>query len=263
MSSVVIRIAKNEFSRCIGNPIVITATAFLCISTLIFVAGQYAYVQNSHAEPVDSNVLFLNNITGSAYFISMALSFVSLCIGIVALAGERYRGSMRVLLTKPLYRRDIILGKFIGINFLMLLLVIFVISICIAFNIAAFGLPSAFSDDILRTVTLTILLFMQCMIFTSIVLFCGVIFKNLYMSLILSVSFFILVWLMSWPFTWVDVLKLIDPVVLYLTLIRNYSNVDISFLDWVSEILPYAVYMFLVILVIFIIDCYFFTNEET
>jgi ABC-2 type transport system permease protein len=263
MSSVVVRIAKNEFSRCIGNPIVITATVFLCISSLIFVAGQYAYVQNSHAGPVDANDLFLNNIAGSSYFISMVLSFLSLCIGIVALAGERYSGSMRVLLTKPLYRRDIIVGKFIGINFLMLLLAVFVIFICVAFSIAAFGLPSAFPDDILRTVTLTILLFMQCMIFTSIVLFCGVIFKNLYMSLILSVSFFILVWLISWPFTWANVLKLFDPVVLYLSLIGNYSNVNISYLDWVSEILPYAVYMFLGILVIFIIDCYFFTNEET
>jgi hypothetical protein len=71
-----------------------------------------------------------------------------------------------------------------------------------------------------------------------------------------------LIWFISWPYIWTDFLKLINPVLLYLILIRDYSNTHISYLNWVSSILPYITYMLLEILAIFLINCYIFTREE-
>jgi len=261
MSSAIFGIAKNEFSRCIGHPLVIGLTIFLCILALIVVSGNYMSIQKSQQEPIDSNVLFLDITSSSIYWISSILSFLSLSIGVVSMAGERSSGSIRVLLSKPVYRMEIIMGKFIGINSLILLLILFVISICIALSLIAFGLPSAFPEDILRVLSLAFLLFLLCAIFTNIVLLCGVLFKDIYTSLILSTSLY-LIWFISWPYIWTDFLKLINPVLLYLILIRDYSNTHISYLNWVSSILPYITYMLLEILAIFLINCYIFTREE-
>lgn len=272
MSSAILGIAKNEFSRCVGHPLVILMTVFLVIFTLIVVGGQYVYVkqnpwimgQMGPTGIITVNILFLNNYTYSSYWVSLILAFLSMCIGIVSIAGERSNGSLRVLLTKPVYRRDIIVGKFVGINSLMLLIIVFISSICMAASLVAFGMPTAFLEDIIRILSCVILLFMYCTLFTGVVLLSSVLFKDIYMSLVLCVSFF-LICFMSWPGSavWVNILNpLMNPKILYLTLIGDCNNMQIAYLSWVSSILPYAVLMLLEIIAIFLIDCYIFTREE-
>jgi ABC-2 type transport system permease protein len=271
MSSVVFEIARNEFSRCLGHPLVIFMTIFLVIFTLIVIGGQYVYVsqnpkiigQIGPTGLIDDNTIFLNNNTYSSYWVSSILAFLSLCIGIVSIAGERSSGSLRVLLTKPVYRRDIIIGKFVGINLLMLLVIVFISSICVAASLVAFGMPSAFPEDILRILSFVFFLFMYCTLFTSVVLLSSVLFKNLYMSLVLCISYF-LVCSMSWPGSaiWINVLNLINPKILYLAIIGECNNMQMAYLSWVSSILPYAVLMLLEILAIFLVDCYIFTRED-
>ena len=272
MSSAILGIAKNEFSRCIGHPIVLILTMFLVIFTLIVVAGQYMYVKQNPGMMglmgptgiITDDVIFLNNNTYSSYWVSSILAFLSMCIGIVSIAGERYGGTLRVLLTKPVYRRDIIVGKFIGINSLMLLIIGFISAICVAASLAAFGMPTGFSEDIIRILSFVIFLSIYCMLFTSIVLLCCLLFKDLYTPLVLCVSFFLIVCFMSWPESaiWINILNFINPKILYLTIIGDCNNMEITYLSWVSSVLPYAILLLLEMFAIFLIDCYIFTRED-
>ena len=142
----------------------------------------------------------------------MFFAFLSMCIGITSIADERSKGSFRVLFTKPVYRRDVVAGKFIGISVFMFLLIMLTMALFVSLMIVTYAGPESVIDFMLRIFLFAVLLFVNCC-FTLGLVMCLGIFLSKSEALIVSLSFISIEWLTiigSVPASLGD-LRLIDP----------------------------------------------------
>jgi len=61
---------------------------------------------------------------------SQICTITAMFLGVISIVGDRNDNIFKVFITKPLYIRDIIIGKFLGINAFILTLVFAVLIAC-------------------------------------------------------------------------------------------------------------------------------------
>ncbi|MBC7109880.1 MAG: ABC transporter permease [Archaeoglobi archaeon] len=135
--------------------------------------------------------------------ITMIGVILAIAMGFDLISGERERGSLKVLLSHPLFRDDVINGKALG-GLLALFLAISVITLLSLSATLIFGIvPSA--EELLRIVTYVLFSTLYLFVFFSISLMTSVIMKNSTNALILSLIIFIVlsafIPILSWQIT--------------------------------------------------------------
>ncbi len=203
---------------------------------------------------------FRNNISD----VSLILSFLSLCIGAVLISEDRSTGRLRVLMTKPVYLKEIIFGKFIGLS-----LSIFTISAAATiFSVIMLTMiyrPVESSDTVVRIVIATLLLYLLNVLIATIVMLIGIVLKNIYAALIVTSSFLYIIWFVFPPYNLGELLK-INPIILYQNIIggggSNLFDTTVSLGSWAGSALPLIGILFAEILLILFIDIRQFGKEE-
>ena len=237
MSANAIRsIAVREFSNLVRNPLVIVTVVVLCI--LVLVNGAGCSITLPIFKRMGYSDVFMVGVGNTFHNTSLILSFLSLCMGIISIAGERSNGSIRVLLTKPVYRRDVIAGKFLGINALILLLATFILVVCVSSVMVSYGGPES-TIAILKLLTYVFLLYVFCSIMAGMMLLFGIIFKDLSVALVFSVSYLYLSWFVEAPASLQGVQMALSPVILYMNAIMGSSYLlesfsPVSYAKWLS-----------------------------
>lgn len=269
----IITIAGNEFRRIIFDPLAIAVFIFLLI--FMFLNS----VRNAANLPLeiglymnrDFSISSFNNIL---YNLKLYCSIVAVFIGAMSLAEERSRRSFSILLTKPLYRRDIILGKFLGLNAFMLL---FVAANCVVYALFIFlfaRMPDSMPEFVIRFVSLVLIVFFECALAMGTAIMAGILFKNVLQSAIMAVTYLFVVW--QSPLLGIlstigigDIGILLDPSALSFRILSGSSNgplelldTSIGYMSWLGASLPFLVLMVLEILVILIVDCMVFIRNE-
>ncbi len=260
-------IASNEFKRVIVDPLVIVVFTFLLI--LMFLNG-IGVSSTTQFEGLNlGQDLFISSFGQVLYVLSQYCTAVVVFIGALSLAGERSRHSLSVLLTKPLYRRDIIIGKFIGLNAFILIFVALSLTACAIFLFVFADAPQSLGEFITRFVTLVLILFFECSLVTGLSILVGILFKNILHSALIAVTFFYIGWYS--PLT--DILGklniLVNPFGLYFRIIDGSGDgflqlldTTVSYVSWVSAALSFLVLIILEILAILILDCMLFIRNE-
>lgn len=112
-------IARLEFFRLLTNKFVLAVGVFLMFVAFLLGAGgaeSFASFSSKHSQDVVL-VAF-----GSSWETTVEISFVMASfLAATSLPHESWKNSLGVLLSKPLYRRDVVLGKFMGIAGFMFL----------------------------------------------------------------------------------------------------------------------------------------------
>jgi len=263
MNSTIILLAQNEFIRIIRHPLVIIMSIVLFTLAIINAAGCSVLLPNIKSTEV-GDVFFLG-MSNTLHDTSLILSFLSMSIGIVSISNERSNGSLRVLMTKPVYKKDIITGKFIGINALLILLISIIVSLCVSTLMISYGMPFSLTDAFLRIGSYILILYLICILMSGLVMLFGIIFKNLHIALVLSVSSLYLAWFTVLPINFGD-LRMLNPVVLYLFITSGMGHHIFDsifpYMAWASAALPLIILMLFEIIAIFLIDCVLFIKEE-
>ncbi len=216
----------------------------------------------------DGNDVFLSvGMSVPLYETAVFLSVISMFVGVISIAEEKKSGSLRVLIAKPLYRRDILAGKFLGLSMLLLYITIFLVMLCVSTLVICYRPPLSVDDFLLRTFTYIIVLFLGCELTLGISMLIGVIFKNLYTILIFAGAFLCLDWIFMTPAPLAVITSYTIPAKLCLTTISGgfqtylFDTVN-PYNEWLNGAAPYLVVMIVEIVLVFLISSFVFTRNE-
>lgn len=262
----ILTIAENEFSMLARNPVVILFGTLMFILALINAAGCSALLPS--IDILDHSIVFFIGVGNFFWIVSMFFAFLSMCIGIISITDERSKSSLRVLITKPLYRRDVIMGKFFGISIFLLLFIFFTVTLFISLMMTVYEAPDSIIELILRMGSFVFILFFCCSFTLGLVMLFGILLSKAE-ALILSLAFMSFEWLPQTPmsfFVYSD-LQIIDPIYLFHHAIFTFEGDDLftttlPFIAWLNHALPYVIIMIAEVLIIVLLNSILFNREE-
>lgn len=173
-------IAKKEFRSAFRDKIFIVITLlFLILSILSVYIGSstknaelkaYSDIvellksQGSKAFPPEPQIYPLAILQNIIKYVSIVGAVLAIFLGFDAVSGEKENGTLRLLLTRPMYRDQFISGKLLGGGLVIGLLLV----VTLIFNMILFSLVSGISPgpaEIGRLVTFILLAFFYMMSF--------------------------------------------------------------------------------------------------
>ncbi|MGA9139517.1 MAG: ABC transporter permease subunit [Methanocella sp.] len=265
--SQVFRIAMNEFSLVIRSPMVYLFGILMLV--LACTTAMEASTVVPRMTDMGRTAAVLLYGTGNPFFLtSMLFMFVATCLGVMSTSNDRSRGTLRVLITKPLYRRDIVLGKTLGIGLVLFLLAMLTEAFIVSLLLVFVGSPGSVGELILRAGTFAILLFTGSMFTLTLVMLIGIVL-NKAEALVLAGCYISFEWLApSFISEYLpDSLSIINPLNLYIEATRSVSNdlfvSVISYDVWLSNAAPYIVLLLAEIVVLVLINCVAINKVES
>lgn len=257
-------VASNELARLVRSPIVAFTVGLLLILSIINACGSTVLLPALASNGI-SNTLITVGFANITYETSLIISFLALSIGVSSIADERSNKSLSLLISKPMYRRDIIIGKILGSNLFMVGLISVTLAVFVSMMMVVY--PSTFSTDefLLRLGTYFILLIINCTLTIGISLLISILVKNYLGSLIISTSFLFIGWF-SHIGSIAGNLMILNPVTLYLSIFAINRivlyNTQIPYTTWLSSALPNIVMLTAEAIIISMICCFAFNFED-
>lgn len=258
-------VARYEFYKMLRHPLVWVSLAIAIVLAGIHALGYTVILPSFESEMPGS--AFIIGVGNSASYTSILTTFLALSIGLCAISGERTNSSIRVLLTKPVYRRDVIMGKILGLGAFLSLMVIAILLFSLSSILISFGGPAS-SDDVEKALFFGIILIVYGLLTLGIAILIGLIFKDLLLSLIVGVLY-IYFSRTSDIIHFLDgcgQLSLVNPNALFgATIVSNdifLFNPAVSFASWICSSGPYLVLMVAVTIAIFLVSCFLFNFED-
>ncbi|AFC99898.1 hypothetical protein Mtc_1142 [Methanocella conradii HZ254] len=262
-------VARNEFSMVARNPIIVLFMGLMVVYTLVNDLGVIGTIRGydmpiDYARAILSDVGFVNPFMGGFFVL------LTLCLGVVSIADERSKGSLGVMLAKPLYRRDLILGKLTGIAALLLLLMTITFVSFVSSLIVVYGNIGSMMEVIIRMSLFIFLLFAYCCFTLGVVALFSILFSK-GAALVASLAYFCYEWYSygfiapSDPFF--GALRRFDPVQIFWNPLINVKgsglqDTALPLGEWINYSWPYITLLVLYVIIIMLVDSMIFNREE-
>lgn len=201
------------------------------------------------------------------WLISMLFAFLGMCIGIISITNERSNGSLRVLMTKPIYRRDVVIGKIFGISSLLFALISFTLILFISLMMVTTSNSAPILELFLRVGIFDIILLINSIFTLSLVMLFGITLKKAE-ALVLSLGYISFEWLSQTYLipVWLGDLQILNPMNLFVHATSIHENdlfmITIPFTTWLNNALPYILMLIVETLIIILLNCILFNREE-
>ncbi|MDI9395275.1 MAG: ABC transporter permease [Euryarchaeota archaeon] len=183
-------IAQKEFADHLKSPVFLLFTTAFMIVVLA-----WSYVQGTEVEyilNVFSSPDLMRGFKGVADVVSLFAPVMGIVLGFDAVVKEIKSSSMNVLLTHPVFRDNIILGKILGSGLCILLVLFFSINLATGVMLMASGVPVTM-QQITRIEIFVILTFFYALIFLAISIMISTISKKSNDSLIFNLIFWLII----------------------------------------------------------------------
>ena len=108
----IINISIKEFSDIISNPISLFIIAIYLFFTLITV---FQFLTEISEQSLNPDMIVTNLLSGAGFILTYYGAFVVIILGTISMYSEKKGNALNVIISKPLYKDSILLGKFIGI----------------------------------------------------------------------------------------------------------------------------------------------------
>jgi ABC-2 type transport system permease protein len=259
-------VAGYEFRSTMRNPLVLVSIILLLAISVI---SAYGFTLNAFSSNQGQGTsllsVFMTSLGGNAYEISSIFLILSVCLGVFSIVEERHGGTLGVLISKPVYRRDVILGKFIGLSGFLLMAISLVLAIRVSTALILHPMPAwSFTEIFARIASLGASLFLYCVVMLGISMMVGVLFKNIALAIALSAT----IVYVEWFTPLLAPLNILNPKILYLHYLwgRHDNNfifsVSSPYLAWLSSVFPYFILLAAEAIIVLLIDCVLFSREE-
>jgi ABC-2 type transport system permease protein len=114
--------------------------------------------------------------------------------GATSVSRERWDNSINIVLTKPLFRRDYLIGKLMGITASLLVFIVFFILVTGIITATYFRGPLSMSESAWRIIVYIILLTLSCCLVAALNMFLGVLTKNVLFVVAASMTYVFAEW---------------------------------------------------------------------
>ncbi|CAJ36832.1 ABC transporter permease [Methanocella arvoryzae] len=261
-------VACHQMQDTLREPLVLCITGLIMFIILLNAAANAIIIPGIDLHVDDGNDHFFSvGMSNPLFETSILMSILSLFIGLLTITEERTNGSLRILIPKPLYRRDIFMGKYLGLSLLLLFIIITLILLCVSTQIILYRAPFSTEDLILRVSSYIFVLFLSCEMTLGISMLIGVLFKNLLSVLIYSGAFLCLEWYFVPPESLRGIVRYVVPKQLYITVLEADGKAFIfetvcSFESWLHGSLPLIILMIVEILLLVLISSWLFSRDD-
>ena len=179
---------------------------FIILFLLVYLAGVatiYIAAQNIRTTVGDStNFIFLNLfiVSGSnipfsfPLFMSIFIPIIGIALGFDAVNSERTSGNLSRLLAQPIYRDDVINGKFLAGLFMIAILVISVVTLVAGLGLRMIGVPPE-AEEILRLFMFILVSVLYGAFWMSLAILFSVLFKKTSTSALASIAIWLFLFL--------------------------------------------------------------------
>ncbi len=261
-------IAQNEFKKIIGHPLIFVFTGILVLIAVLNSIG-FAGGLSWFEQIMEGDVFIKVGMSQIFWNLSMYCTFAAMFIGLISVAGDRTNGSMGVLLTKPLYKRDVIAGKLVGISAFIIILVSMTFIISSLLIMLFFRAPLSLMDFFIRLFTIIILLFFECSLAAGIAMLISILFKNLLDAAIIVASILYVDWYAQIN-VYLGDFSFISPSSLYNKIFHatpdlhfsGLMDTSIGFMAWFNAASPYIELMVLYVIVVYLVNSYVFARSD-
>jgi ABC-2 type transport system permease protein len=266
----VYKIARHEFVSVILHPLIPVACLIVLAIAILNGAGGAANLQQLQAMSDGSSDVFFSGFRQSWGAISMICTIMAIFMGATMIPYERWKNSLNVLLIKPLYRKDYLLGKFAGLTAFMLLFNAFAIMLVGLSVIVFFRGPQSDFEFIWRITAYIIALTLGCSLAIALNMLIGLLARNILFVTAASIAYVFFEWI------WYDdrilgtgLLSLITPMNLYGKFINPPGsmvalfNTAIPFGQWFGAIIPFLALLIIELLMLLTIEIFLFAKEDT
>ena len=190
----------KELSDCFNSK------RFIVLFLLIYVAGiatVYIASQNIRTSVDESTkYIFLNLFTTSGsnnpfsfpLFMSIFIPIIGIALGFDAVNSERTSGNLSRLLAQPVYRDDVINGKFLAGVIMMALMIFSMVILVSGLGLRMIGVPPQ-AEEILRLFTFIIISILYGAFWMSLAILFSVIFKKTSTSALTSIAIWMFLFL--------------------------------------------------------------------
>lgn len=259
-------IAGNEFYKMIRNPLTWFGLIIAFALASIHALGYTVFLPSVESEMHGS--AFIIGMGNSVSYTSLITTFLALSVGIFTMSGERSNSSIRVLLTKPVYRRDVILGKIVGLGAFLSLMVLIIVTLSVSSILVSYGGPGS-SDILERIIFYGLILIANSILTLGIAVLIGLVFKDLSLSLIVGILYMYFSHtseIMRVMDSSGGLLSLLNPRLLFgATMVSNgifLFDPTIPFISWIGSSGPYIILIAVEAIAVLVICCLAFTYEE-
>lgn len=183
-------IAQKDFADHLKSPVFLTFTA-----TFTLVVLAYSYVLGTQVE-YTLNVLgspdLMSGFEGVAEVVGRFAPIMGVVLGFDAIVKEIKSSSLNVLLTHPVFRDNIILGKILGSGSCILLVLFFSINLATGVMLMASGVPVTM-QQITRIEVFVLITFFYSLIFLAISIMISTIARKSNNSLMFNLIFWLVI----------------------------------------------------------------------
>lgn len=259
-------IARQEFIQTLTHPIIPVAALIVLIMAILNGAGGAPDLETA-AMQQDGDALIMG--FGQSWMIaSMVCTIMAVFLGATTISFERWNNSLNVLLTKPLYRHDYVVGKFMGLSSFLLLFNTFTLLLFGLTMVLFFRAPQSSLEFTWRLIAYILVLTLACLTVISINILFGMISRNLLFITAASMTYVFFEWI--WYSDRVlGPLSILTPKTLYIRTLNPLTdqfdalfNTIVPFGQWFNAILPYAGMLIIELLVLLIAGIFLFTRED-
>ncbi len=256
------KIARLEFVRVMIHPIV--PVACLIVFTVALLNGAGGVIELKKLQAVDySGDVLLVGFGQSFGGISMICTVMAVFLGATMIPHERWKNSLNVLLAKPLYRKDYLLGKFVGLSAFMLLFNTFTLLLVGLTMIIFFRGPESDFEFTWRLIAYIFVLTLTCSLVIALNMFFGLVAKNILFVTAASITYVFFDWIWySDRIIGSGIISFLTPINLYSKLIIPSSGrVSIELFNtavppgqWLSAVIPFLALLLTEILVLLLVE---------
>jgi ABC-2 type transport system permease protein len=251
------------------NLTVILVGIVLFFLTFVNAAGGY---QNLIGFSIFYHVDGLLNGYSQIWYITIFIcSIMAAFLGMMAINEDRFKGTFNVLLAKPVYRRDVIVGKFLGLTgFIVLFLTLeMVINFLVLYTY--YGAPLSLSDVVVRILAYIFVLSLYLMLVIGLTMLIGTIVKSILTASALVVTYLSYEWFWSGAGTGTISTIIRFPLTpqIFTGDIIFGSDIDESllfsstpFTGWVLHALPGILVLMLIVVAVLLINCHVFAKTD-
>ncbi len=267
MTSLIYFIARNEFYRVIGHPIVLLVSIIIVILT--FVNGWGGVFDIEMVSIGQHSDGFIRGFSQVWYVTTFICTILAAFLGVTSISEERWNHSLNVLLVKPLYRRDVIIGKFMGLGVFILGFVILIMLVNTLTLLLFYGPPISLVEFLWRITAYIAILWMDCSLVLSLMLLVGALFKDFLLAVSIAITY------ISYEFFWNIVIGYISilikiPLAPYTIAMKildplgssDLFNTNVPFDVWFGAGSQYIALLLLLIVLVLLMSCFAFTRME-
>ena len=260
-------IARNEFYRVIRHPLVIVVGVILLVIAYVNGAGGDSLLLSSGLSAGQD--VFMQGYGQLIYNVSFICCIMAAFLGVVSMSEEYGKNSFGVILAKPIYRRDVILGKVMGICGFMFLFITLVVVFITAMLILGFRSPDSYIE-LWRPVGIILALGLESSLVISLTVLVGSVFKNIIGSVSIAITYVYADWFKNVS-QYMGMYSIITPKILFFDVINppNYDNSMAMLFDtlypfdkWFGDASIYIVLLLVEMTIFVFICCMVFAKQE-